>query len=79
MKTTLMSAVAVIALTASAWAQSDLDTNGDGMLTLDEVQAAYPEITAEDFSAMDTDSDGALSAEEVTAATEAGQLPASDG
>ncbi len=78
MKTILMSAVAAVALTAPAWAQADLDTNADGMVTLDEVQAANPDITAEDFSAMDTDSDGALSAEEVTAAQEAGQLPAAE-
>lgn len=79
MKTTLMSAVAVVALSAAAWAQSDLDTNGDGMLTLDEVQAAYPDVTAEDFSAMDTNADGALSDDEVKAAIDAGQMPASEG
>lgn len=76
MKTILMSAVAAVALTAPAWAQADLDANGDGMVTLDEVQAVNPDITAEDFSAMDTDSDGVLSPEEVSAAQEAGQLPA---
>lgn len=78
MKTILMSAVAAVALTAPAWAQTDLDANADGMVTLDEVQAANPDITAEDFSAMDTDSDGVLSPEEVGAAQEAGQLPAAE-
>lgn len=74
MKKILMTAVATLALTAPAWAQADLDANGDGVVTLDEVQAVNPDVTAEDFSEMDTDSDGVLSPEEVSAAEEAGQL-----
>jgi hypothetical protein len=53
------------------------DANGDGLLTMDEVQAVYPEITTDGFTAMDLNADGALDADEVLAAQEAGLMPAS--
>ncbi len=65
----------LLTLPAIAGAASELDANGDGMLTLDEVQAAFPEITAESFSAMDTNADGALDDSEVVAAQDAGLMP----
>ena len=59
---------------------TELDANGDGLLSVAEVQAIYPDITAEQFSVMDTNADGALEEAEVQAATEAGLMPApSDG
>lgn len=71
--------VTVIALTSAvalpAWAATDIDTNGDGVMTLDEVQAVFPEVTAEVFATADTDADGALSDEEMVAAQEAGTIP----
>ena len=79
MKKILLSAAITTGLAATAWASSDVDANGDGFLTLDEVQAIYPEITAESFSAMDANADGALDQTEVTAAQEAGLMPATDG
>jgi hypothetical protein len=54
---------------------TDVDANGDGLLSVSEVQAVYPEITAETFSTMDLNGDGALDATEVEAATEAGMMP----
>ncbi|MDO5758659.1 MAG: EF-hand domain-containing protein [Rhodobacterales bacterium] len=70
MKTMLMTSAAVLALAAPSWAASvsDLDTNGDGAVTLEEVQAAAPDVTAEEFEAMDTNADGSLSDEELGAA-----------
>ncbi|MEM9550076.1 MAG: hypothetical protein AAGA05_02805 [Pseudomonadota bacterium] len=62
-----------------AFAQTELDTNGDGVLTLDEVQAAFPEITVENFAAMDVNADGALDGDEIVAAQEAGLMPATEG
>lgn len=63
----------------SAQTAADLDTNGDGLLTIDEVQAAYPDMGADTFTAMDLNADGALDAEEIAAAQEAGLMPASEG
>lgn len=40
------------------------DTNGDGQLSLDEVQAKMPKL-AERFAALDTDKNGQLSKEEL--------------
>lgn len=72
-------AIPLLALATAAFAMSArnaaLDVNGDGVLTLDEVQAAYPDITTEGFSAMDTDADGTLSDTEITAAEDSGSLP----
>ncbi|WP_227269368.1 EF-hand domain-containing protein [Roseobacter weihaiensis] len=62
-------------LPVAAFAQS-ADANGDGVLTIDEVQVVLPDITAEAFSAMDTNADGALDAAEVQAAQDAGLIPA---
>lgn len=58
-----------------ALAATEIDSNGDGMVTLDEIAAVYPEVTAESFSAMDVNSDGALDADEVAAAQDSGLLP----
>jgi hypothetical protein len=79
MKTTFLTALIALGLAAPSFAATELDTNGDGMLTLDEVQAAYPEITADTFTAMDVNADGALDDAEVVAAQQAGMMPASEG
>jgi hypothetical protein len=57
-------------------AATDADTNGDGVLTLDEALVAIPEITASTFIELDLNGDGALDAEEIEAAREAGLIPA---
>ncbi|MBD3663460.1 hypothetical protein H9Q16_05970 [Sulfitobacter sp. TSTF-M16] len=54
---------------------AELDANGDGLLSVTEVQAVYPDVTAEQFSAMDLNADGALDDSEVVAAEEAGVMP----
>ena len=56
---------------------AELDANGDGLLSVAEVQAVYPDVTAEQFSAMDLNADGALDDAEIQAAQEAGLMPAS--
>ncbi|WP_102110102.1 hypothetical protein [Oceaniglobus roseus] len=75
MKTTLVSAAAVLALAAPCLAESALDANGDGSVTFDEVLAVYPETTESAFVAMDSDGDGLLSPEEIAAAQRTGFLP----
>ena len=80
-KIAALTALAALAFPALAMGQSaaDLDTNGDGVLTIDEVQASFPEVTSDAFAAMDLHADGALDSDEITAAQEAGLMPATDG
>ncbi len=68
-----------LVLPAALSAATEADANGDGVLTIDEVQAVYPEVTVEIFSAMDVNADGTLDDTEVVAAQEAGLMPPSDG
>ncbi|WP_457648710.1 hypothetical protein [Profundibacter sp.] len=67
-----------IALTLAATAvsaQSEIDADGDGLLSYNELLAAYPAMTEENFTAIDTNSDGAVDADEMKVATDAGMLP----
>lgn len=72
------STIALIALLSASAAVAALsaDANGDGVLTIDEVQAVYPDVTAETFTTMDLNADGALDESEVQSAQEAGLMPA---
>ncbi len=73
-------AAGALATTAfAAGSLADMDANGDGLLTVDEVQAVYPEMTAEQFSEIDVNADGAIDDAEMSAAQDAGLLPASEG
>ncbi|MFV0515754.1 MAG: hypothetical protein ACK5MY_19250 [Jhaorihella sp.] len=77
MRSIILTALIGAGLSAPAWAANNIDANGDGMISLEEVQAVYPEITAETFSAMDVDQSGALDADEAAAAMDAGLMPKS--
>ena len=61
---------------ALAMTAAEVDANGDGLLSVAEVQAVFPDVTAEQFSAMDLNADGGLDDAEVEAAQEAGLMPA---
>lgn len=76
MKTPILSMICLLGFAGAVGAATAADANGDGVLTLDEVQAVMPEVTAKAFSAMDLNADGALDAAEVEAAQEAGLMPA---
>ena len=52
------------------------DANGDGVYSMDEVKAAYPDLTEELFGTLDLNGDGALDAEELAAGETAGLLNA---
>lgn len=56
----------------------EVDANGDGVLSLEEVQAVWTDTTAEDFAAMDINADGALDDAEIKAAEEAGLMGSGD-
>jgi len=77
--TRFMLTLAAAALALPAVAATEADTNGDGVLTLDEVQAVYPDITADMFTSMDVNADGTLDDDEVVAAQQAGLMPATEG
>jgi len=53
---------------------TEVDANGDGVLSVEEVQAVWPDMTAEQFAELDTDGDGALNDAEVMAAEDAGMM-----
>jgi hypothetical protein len=69
----ILAAASFPALAMSA-STTDADANADGMLTIEEVQAVFPEVSVETFSAMDANADGALDEAEVAAAKDAGML-----
>ena len=59
-------------------AATEIDTDGDGFLTLSEMQAVYPTLTTEVFETIDVNSDGLLDMDEVAAAEAAELLPATE-
>lgn len=64
----------------AAIAATEIDANGDGLMTIDEVQAVFPDVSAEAFAEADTNDDGALDDAEMVAGQEQGLLPvATDG
>ena len=69
----------IFGLPALGLASTAADANADGVLSLEEVMVAHPEVTQETFASMDANDDGVLDADEVAIAQEAGLLPASDG
>jgi hypothetical protein len=75
MKQYILGASITAGLASMAIAATEIDTNGDGVLTLDEVQAVFPEISTESFTAMDANADGALDDTEISAAQDAGMMP----
>ncbi len=81
MKLQIMALISTFALGLPTLAvgQSAADTNGDGVLTIDEVQAVVPDVDAEGFAQMDANGDGALDQDEITIAEQAGLLPPSNG
>jgi len=67
---------AIVALTGTtAFALTEVDTNGDGMASYDELLAAVPELTEDAFTLIDANGDGMVDAEEYAAAQEAGMIP----
>jgi len=80
MKKTLITLAGLAAMSLPALAMGEavveLDTNGDGMLSIEEVQAVYPDVSDATFAEADVNADGLLDEAEVTAAQENGLMPA---
>ncbi|NNE82172.1 MAG: EF-hand domain-containing protein [Silicimonas sp.] len=77
MKTTPILLMLVLGLGATTAMAAVEDTDGDGVYSMEELKAAYPEITDEAFEEADLNADGAIDAEELAAAEAAGLLTAS--
>ncbi|MEM8980675.1 MAG: EF-hand domain-containing protein [Pseudomonadota bacterium] len=70
--------IALLGAATAAWAMTsvtEIDGDGDGVLTLDEMQLAYPDMTAELFEIIDVDANGVVDADEIAAADAAELLP----
>lgn len=70
----VVSAAAIATLPVIGHAETAMDADGDGLLTIAEVQAVMPEVSADQFNAMDANADGALDEAEIKTAQEAGLM-----
>ncbi len=52
------------------------DTDGNGTYSIEELTAAYPDMSAATFTTMDVDGSGAVDADELQAARENGVIAA---
>ena len=75
----LVLAVSAFAAIAAVQANAQTvvtDTDGNGTYSMEELKAAYADLTEETFKAVDANAEGAVDADELQAAIEAGTLPA---
>lgn len=76
-----MSRVAIGALLATSVAfaahamSAQIDTDGDGKASFDELQKVFPEITEDVFLEIDTNADGLVDDEEMAIAVESEMIP----
>jgi len=71
--TAAVAALAAAPVLASNFA-AEVDADGNGTLSLEELQIAYPALTEETFAQIDVNADGEADMEEVAAAQDAGLL-----
>ncbi len=75
--TMLAAAGTMAAFGFSAMAQdadAEIDTDGDGVYSMEELQVVHPDLTEETFTSIDTNADGSVDPEEYQAAQEAGTI-----
>ena len=77
--TMTLAGLTALALSTTAFANTEIDTDGDGLMSMGELQAAYPTLSEDLFAAMDANGDGMIDADEFTAAQDAAVLPVTDG
>ena len=74
-KTLIALAVTFAATGFAASAQTAVsDTDGNGVYSIEELTAAYPDMNAGIFGQMDVDGSGAVDADELQAAREGGLI-----
>jgi len=66
-------------LAAPVLAQSEMDANADGMYSMEEMMASFPDMTEETFTTADANGDGQLDSEELAQAQANGLIPATEG
>lgn len=77
MKHTVLAAALVALTSVAALAATEIeDADGNGTFSMEELKAAFPDLTEEAFKGADTDADGQISADELKVAQEAGTIPA---
>ena len=76
---TFTAACLAAAVFATAAAAQEIDANGDGLYSLEEMLAVFPAMTEETFTTADLSGDGLLDAEELAAAQADGLIPMQDG
>lgn len=74
MKNTMIALMAALSVAGGAAYAEVADTDGDGAYNMEEMMAAYPDLTEEVFGQIDTDANGTVSPEELAAAIEAGTI-----
>ena len=70
-------AIAIPALVAAPTLAQDMmsmDTDGDSMISMEEMQAAMPDMSEDMFTEVDTNADGMIDQAEYDAAVEAGTI-----
>lgn len=70
---TTLALALIVPLAAHA---GEMDADGDGVVTIEEFEAALPEAAPGTFEAVDVDGDGALNVDEIADARAGGLLPA---
>lgn len=74
--TVALALVAAAALSGAARAQTAVsDTDGNGVFSIEELRAAYPQVNGALFGSVDIDGNGSVDADELQAARENGTLP----
>ena len=76
MTRTITLIAALLGATATAAFAQVEDTDGNGTYSIEEIQAAYPDVTEDTFAIVDVNGDGAVDADELAAAENAGLLKA---
>lgn len=75
MKTTVLALGAFVAFAGVANAQTVVtDTDGNGTYSIEELTAAYADMTPALFAKIDVNGDGAVDADELAAARESGLI-----
>lgn len=77
MKMFVPTLAAALLVATGAFAQVEVDdADGDGVYSMDEIAAAFPDMTEDQFAEIDIDESGTIDADELASASEAGLLPA---
>lgn len=75
--TAAATAVLLGAISLPAFAETMVtDANDDGVFSMEELMAAYPDLNEETFTAVDANADGVVDPDELAEAVTAGLLPA---